>query len=564
MNKKIIVAALLGFFSLNSFAGEGDLLIQPKKGFSKANLHALIQQEKGTIKEEIRGIDVQVVSFPDEDTKGKAKTKLKMHKGIKFIEEDKKVPHSFISNDPTTAWQNTKIGAPAAWDISQGNGQIIAILDSGILATHPDLSASIVPGYNVYDNNYDLTDVIGHGTAVAGVAAAILNNATGSAGVAGQAQIMPIRISDTTGYAYFSAMAKGLTWAADNGADIANISYQNAAGSSTVWAAADYLRSKGGLVVIAAGNTGIQESFAQSNSVISVSATDSNDNKASWSSYGSYVDLSAPGVSVYTTNSSGGYSNASGTSFSAPITAGGVALVKSLIPQASPTEVEQILTSTAKDLGTAGYDIFFGNGRLDVAAAMNAAQNYQFIDRTAPTVSITSPVNNFTTEQPFSVDINAVDNVRVENVELLVNGVSYGTDTTAPYSYYVDTTTYTDGTLRLVAKAYDATGNVGSSTAINVVLSRVVATPDTTAPTITSFRTSTSRTSVKVTATATDNKAVTQMTLAINGKVVATSSSGSLSYTWNTRKVASGTYQMTVMAKDAAGNTTTQSWNYTK
>lgn len=563
--KKILLTAIAILISTGALAGEGDLLIQPKKGFSKANLHALIHQEKGIIKDEIHGTDVQIVSFPDDETKGKAKTKFKMHKGIKFIEEDKKVPHTFITNDPNigSAWQIPKIGAPAAWDVSQGENQVIAILDTGVNGNHPDLAANMVPGYNVYDQNYDTTDVFGHGTPVAGVAAAILNNATGAAGVAGKAKIMPVRISDTSGYAYWSTIAQGITWAADNGATVANASY-GAAGSSTVWSAADYFRTKGGLVTISAGNNNVQETHAPSNSVIAVSATDGNDNKASWSSYGDFVDLSAPGVSVYSTSREGGYKNVSGTSFSAPITAGGVALVKSLIPQASPTEVEQILTSTAKDLGTAGKDIFFGYGRLDVAAAIVAAQSYQFTDYVAPTVNITAPANNFTTAQPFSVDIAAADNVRVENVELLVNGVSYGTDTTAPYSYYIDTSTYSDGTLQLIAKAYDAAGNAGTSRAVNVVLSRVVITPDTTAPTITSFKTSTSRTSVKVTATATDNKAVTQMTLAINGKLVATSATGSLSYTWNTRKVASGTYQMTVTAKDAAGNTTTQSWNYTK
>ena len=127
---------------------------------------------------------------------------------------------------------------PAAWDTRTGGGVTIAILDSGVDTTHPDLEAQLVPGWNAYDNNSDTSDVFGHGTQVAGTAAAAGNNSIGVAGVAFGAKIMPIRVTDTSGMGYASSMANGLTWAADKGARAANLSFQGVSGSSTVLSAA--------------------------------------------------------------------------------------------------------------------------------------------------------------------------------------------------------------------------------------------------------------------------------------------------------------------------------------
>ena len=152
----------------------------------------------------------------------------------------------------------------------------------------------MVAGWNFYDNNSLTSDVFGHGTKVAGTASAITNNAVGVSGVAGQSRIMPVRVSNTTGSAYISAIAKGLTWAADNKARIANVSFDGVAGSASIQNAAQYMKNKGGLVVVAAGNNGIDQGYAPTTTLIAVSATDGNDFKTSWSSYGSFVSVSAP------------------------------------------------------------------------------------------------------------------------------------------------------------------------------------------------------------------------------------------------------------------------------
>ena len=125
-------------------------------------------------------------------------------------------------------------------------------------------------------------------------------------------------------------------------------------GSSSVASAAQYLRGKGGLTVVAAGNSSTNPGYADSPYIISVSATDSSDNKASWSNYGAYVDVAAPGVGIWTTTNGGGYGAVSGTSFSSPMTAGVVALMMAANPGLSPADLESALKSSADDLGAAG------------------------------------------------------------------------------------------------------------------------------------------------------------------------------------------------------------------
>ncbi|WP_440963302.1 S8 family serine peptidase [Massilia sp. GER05] len=192
------------------------------------------------------------------------------------------------------------------------------------------------------------------------------------AGIAGAASIMPLRIaySDSTGcQAYFSTIASGITYAADHGARIANISYTGIAGSSAILSAARYMNSKGGLVFVSAGNNNVDEKVAPDPALVVVSATDGNDAKASFSSWGSFVIIAAPDTNIWTTNNSLGYSAWNGTSFSAPVTAGVAALMMAARPDLGGDTIESLLYSTAVDLGAAGRDPMFGYGRVDAATA---------------------------------------------------------------------------------------------------------------------------------------------------------------------------------------------------
>ncbi len=227
---------------------------------------------------------------------------------IEFAEVDELLPPDDITaNDPyfDRAWHLSVIGALQAWDIALGTGIVAAILDTGVDSNHPDLVGQLVPGWNMYDNNSDTSDVYGHGTKVAGVVAAVANNGIGVTSVAWNSLIMPVRISRPDGWATTSIIASGLVWAADNGADVANISYAVSA-SGAVKSAAEYMRSHNGVVVVAAGNSGSYQEVLPTSAMISVSATTSDDLRANWSSYGEFVDISAPGVGIWTTSRGGG------------------------------------------------------------------------------------------------------------------------------------------------------------------------------------------------------------------------------------------------------------------
>jgi thermitase len=382
-----------------------------------------------------------------------------------------------------------------------------------------------------------------------------------------------VRIADANAYAYWSTVAQALNWAADKGARVANISFNGVSDSSTVKSAADYMRSKGGYVVTSAGNTSGLQSYPASSSFLVVAATDSSDNRTSWSSYGDYVDVAAPGASIYTTTNGGGYANVSGTSFSSPITAATVALMMSANPKLSPADIDKIITSTALDRGTAGFDQYYGHGRIDAAKAVATAKTYAgtgtttttttsttgsgSADTQAPTVGITSPTGGSKVSGLVAVDVNYSDNVGVTRVELWVNGTKVATDTTSPFAFAWDTATYADGSHALVAKAYDAAGNVGTSSSVSVSLAN-----DTIAPVISSLNLTDGMTispsKQAVSASATDNQKVAKISLTIDGKEVAIAYGSSISYSWNTRKVAKGSHTVTVRAWDAANNTTSK------
>ncbi|MCK5365293.1 MAG: S8 family serine peptidase, partial [Gammaproteobacteria bacterium] len=342
-----------------------------------------------------------------------------------FAELDRLVaPDQTIPNDPnfTSAWHLPMIQAPDAWDLSLGGGVTVAVLDSAVDVFHLDLAANIVPGWNAASANTDVTDITGHGTAVAGVIAAESNNALGVASVAWRARIMPVRITNRTdGWAYTSTIASGLTWAADQGARVANISY-DVAGSATLRNAAQYMKNNGGVVVVAAGNNGNNPGYGASSALIAVSATTSNDTLASWSSFGNHVDVAAPGDGIWTTVRGGSYVTVSGTSASSATTAGVLALIVAANGALTSDEVESVLKSTADDLGDPGVDPFYGAGRVNAAQAVALAAGVSPDDTEPPSVSILSPQAGATVSGLVDVDVFAEDSFGVSRVELFVDG----------------------------------------------------------------------------------------------------------------------------------------------
>lgn len=264
------------------------------------------------------------------------------------------------------------IHAPQGWDLSTGSSAVtIAIIDTGVDLSHADLAAKIVGGYDFANNDASAQDDNGHGTHAAGIAAASSNNGTGVAGVSWGARIMPIKALNASGNGTYANVAAGITWAADRGAQVINLSLGGASTSIVLEDAVNYAYGKGVVLVAAAGNTGANSVLypARYPNVIAVTATDGSNARAGFSNYGPEVGLSAPGVSIYSTFI-GGYGYKSGTSMSAPFVSGLAAIVSGIPGYASPALVESVLETTALDLGAAGRDDYYGYGLIQMDQAL--------------------------------------------------------------------------------------------------------------------------------------------------------------------------------------------------
>ena len=535
----------------------GYILVQPRPGLPPAAFDKILGGQGGRVIGKLDDLDIYVVSLPPTASEKAVAHALAQHPHIKFAEPDALVPVSYVPNDTyyTSEWHLQTIGAPTAWNVATGSGVTVAILDSGIDASHADLAPQLVPGWNFYDNNSNTADVYGHGTKVAGVVAALGNNSMGVAGVAFNARLMPIRVTDTSGYASISALASGLTYAADHGARVANMSFAVQSYSSVI-SAAQYFMNKGGVVMNSAGNYGTLDSTAPSNALVSVSATTSSDTLASWSSYGPYVDVSAPGASIWTTTMGGGYGAVSGTSFSSPLTAGVAALVMSANPSLAPSQVVSVLESSAVDLGSTGYDNAFGYGRVSASNAVAAASKTSTADSQAPSVAISSPTGG-SVSGLVAVNVSASDNVGVTRVELTVNGTVLASDSTSPYAFSWDASGLAGTSATLVARAYDAAGNVGTSKAVAVTVSSVL-TADSTPPTVSIAQPASTSSPVSGTVTvsvnASDNVGVTRVEFLVNGNVVATDTASPYTFSWDTSALAGTAPSISARAYDAAGN----------
>ena len=487
----VCLAVLSGFASLPAAAAgaspanpafaAGHVLVAKYPASVEADFDAALGAQQGKSLGKLKGLDVHVVSVPA-GTEQAAVGQLARNPHVRFAEVDALVEPSATVSDPgfSSEWHLTKISAPAAWDNSVGSGITIAILDTGVDGTHPDL-AGLRAGWNFYDNNSNTSDVYGHGTAVAGTAAAAMDNGIGVAGVAGKANIMPVRISDPSGYASWSTVAQGLTWAADHGARVANISY-SVAGSRTVISAANYFRSKGGVVALSAGNTGALDSASPTTSMLVVSATDASDAFASLSSYGSLVRSrrraqastrrqmaaaivtlpappfrarSLPGPRLWFCRDGRTTRQPRSTQFS------------NRRPRTWVLPVRYLLRRGAGEcLRCRPEAVTSGTG-----------------DSSPPTVAIASPTGG-RVSGTVTVSINASDNVGVTRVELRVNGVTVATDTVTPFQFAWSSASIADGAVQLQAAAYDAAGNSAVSTAVSVDDRERTATGDTTPPTV--------------------------------------------------------------------------------
>lgn len=285
-------------------------------------------------------------------------------------------------NDPfyPAMWQHQAIRSAQAWDLWTGSRSfVLAITDTGCDKSHPDLTGAYVPGYNSVDDRAEVDggltdDVHGHGTHVAGCAAATGNNGIGVCGVGWNLRIMPIRVSNLpTGGSSYDQLFRGARWAVLNGAKVISASFAGV-DSLLVEATGRFVRNAGGVYLYAAGNEGRELSAFDHENVIVVGATLPGDTRPGWSNYGRAVDVYAPGESIWSTIKGGGYAAWSGTSMSTPISNGVCSMIWSLNPDLSNEEVERILFISSRDLGPQGDDEIWGWGRVDLYSAVRRAK----------------------------------------------------------------------------------------------------------------------------------------------------------------------------------------------
>lgn len=288
-------------------------------------------------------------------------------------------PNDPYYNNPSYVYGPQQIEAPAAWDKTLGDPNlIVAIVDTGVDPAHPEFAGRLLSGYDFVNEDSDPRDDKGHGTHVAGIAAAGINNGIGIAGIAGRSKILPVKVLNQDGSGWWSDVAAGVTWAVDQGAKVINMSLAGAYGSSSLLDALNYAVAHNVLVVASAGNDNTDQLLypASYDQVLAVGATTSTGVRWSLSNYGPNVDVMAPGSSIYSSvwSASAGstYGFMSGTSMAAPHVAGVAALLFSLNPNLSVAEVKQAILRTAADMGAPGVDPLHGYGLINARAAVDS------------------------------------------------------------------------------------------------------------------------------------------------------------------------------------------------
>ena len=446
---------------------------------------------------------------------------------------------------PHQAVYLSAVKAPAAWDVTHGSASVkVAIVDSGVDTTNPDLAGKVVGSYNALDGTTDVTDTVGHGTFVAGVAAAATNNTAGVAGAGYDTSILAVKVADVNGNATVDNVAAGIVWAAQHGAKVINLSLGGPDTSSLEQGAIAQAQQLGAVVVAAAGNDGsTTKSYpAADPGVIAVGATTTDGSqRVAFSNYGPWVTVAAPGESIYSTTPhngsdffpAGDYSSGDGTSFSSPLVAGEVALLAGAVPGASADQLKAAVTGSAHALTGSGL----GAGIVDFAGALTLLP-----PATVPSITSPAPAAVLSAAQDVVVSSTA------SSVQLYVDGkpvgspvgVSNGT-ATAPLS----TWGFVNGSHTLGAADCNSHGCGGLGT-VDVSFSN-------TAPSITGpADASTVHGTLPVTATS----GAPAVRFSVDGTSIglSTVTSGTATGSWETAGLANGTHTLSAAACNLDGS----------
>lgn len=338
--------------------------------------------------DEIPALDVVVARASGARAAAGAAARLDGLPAIEYAARDGEARVALEPNDPEYAvlhWPIARTELERAWDVELGDAATtIAIVDTGVNPV-ADLGGKLLPGHDFANGDADPADDHGHGTSVAGVAAAVANNGVGAAGVCSGCRILPVKVLGADGSGSWAAIAAGIVWAADQGAEIVNASLGGQYGAQVLEDAVRYATDRGALVVLAAGNSGSTDPnachptsgqcggypayYATTNpGILSVGATDWNDALYSFSNRGPWVRVAAPGC-LHSTTKDGGYATACGTSLAAPVVAGIAGLLESWDPSLTNLQLKSAIEAGADMV--AGLDV--ATGRVDAYAALVAA-----------------------------------------------------------------------------------------------------------------------------------------------------------------------------------------------
>jgi thermitase len=385
-------------------------------------------------------------------------------------------------------WGPPAVSAPLAWGVTSGSPSIvIAIVDTGVDDTHPDLVSKIVGEYSYVGRS--AKDGFGHGTHVAGIAAATTDNNVGIAGMCPSCSILSVKVLDDQGSGYISDVASGITYAASHGARVISLSLGGGGRTQALANALDYAISKNALPVCAMGNSSSGFSTPEPaywHDCLSVIATDQTGAKASFSNYGMIADVAAPGVAILSTMPTYpvtlttkygykmNYDALSGTSMATPMVSGIAGLVLSQNPNLTPAQVAGIIMASAGDGATWSPDLAFGlvNASVAVAKAINS-------DNAAPSSNLISPAQGATLSGLVTVQAAPADNTAVHHVDILQNGtrlmqplIGVKTNTctskknctsTPPWTVYWPSTVVWNGAESVSAIAADVFGNTSAA-----------------------------------------------------------------------------------------------------
>ena len=343
-----------------------------------ASTEGLMASGMGTVMDpaaiELAKIGISILEVPA-DKVDQTRAELKLDPDVSFVESDGMVQALDVyPNDPGFPAQYALINihAPQGWAVSTGSTMVtIAVIDSGVDLSHPDLVDKVLQGYDFIENDPTPQDEYGHGTHVSGIAAASTNNGSGVSGVSWGAQILPVRVLDSHGNGDYSTLAAGIIWAVDHGAQILNLSLGGISPNTTLLKAVNYAYERGVMIIASSGNDGSGNLRypARYPVVVAVGSTNSLDQRSGYSNYGSGLDLMAPGETIYSSDP-GGYAYRTGTSMSAPFVSGLAAILWGMPGYGSTLKVETAIERNALDLGSTGWDAEYGFGLIQMDAAL--------------------------------------------------------------------------------------------------------------------------------------------------------------------------------------------------